>query len=396
MPKSFTGTLNTNDFYNALFNAYRFMATLADELNGLDTSLANKFKFDGGAYGDKTVVTAMDILHSYEWDPTDGNVLAPGEKVEPKQQEIVVDQKRQISLYTDQYLTKRAWMTPEAFESFNTVVQSEINKTKNVYETRLMNVFIGTTEADKPNGKGAGQSQTVLIGTTDPEDLRVRKVGRKIANLLVELKDPSRKFNDYGHMQAYDKSDLIIIWNADYLNEFNYVDLPVVFHKDGVIDFVGDKLLGSYFGKVLNETSTDPNYYGNYSASTPTTGKPIDSDDGTYVPGTGNANGTLYSLIDQEVTVSGTKYELSAGDELPAGAVVISSSKIVIPCYIGDSSIICKIVHKDGIKFPTGFQTSTEFFNAKNLSTNRYLTWMYGKPQYLADYPFITLREVNS
>ena len=393
MPTKFSGTLNTNEFYDRLFNAYRFMATLADELDGLDTSLANRFKFDGGAYNEKTVVSSMDILHSYDTDLTDTNVLAPGEKVTPQQQELVVDKIRQIALYTDQYLTKRAWMTPEAFESFNTVVQSEINKTKNVYEQRLVDVFIGTTEAAMVNpytsaSAGLGQSQEVSINASDSEDLRVRKVGKKIANILVDLQDSTRDFNDYGNMQSYKKDDLMIVWNADYLNEFNYVDLPVIFHKDGIINFVGEKKPGKYFGKKITASN-----YSSYSAETPTAGKPIDSDTGAYTPGVNHANGILRSTIAQDVIVGGTTYKLLPNDELPSGAIVYASSEIKIPCYIEDPTIICKIFHKDGVKFPTGFETSTEFFNAKNLSTNRYLTWMFGYPQYLMDRPFITLRE---
>lgn len=52
---AFTGTLNTNEFYSALFNAYKLITTFADNLDGLDNSLAAKFKMDGGRYGDKSV-----------------------------------------------------------------------------------------------------------------------------------------------------------------------------------------------------------------------------------------------------------------------------------------------------------------------------------------------------
>lgn len=388
---AFTGSLNTNEFYSGLFNAYKLITTFADGLDGLDNSLANKFKMDGGNYHDKSVFTDMDIITSRVWDPSDTNVLATEQKVAPVQQEITVDQKRQIALTSDQYLSKRAWMEANAFESFNTVVQSQVGNTKKVYEQRLVDVATGTMEAAMPSGKGAGQAQTVLIGSSDAEDLRVRKIGKKIANIMVGVKDTTRDFNDYGFMKSYDKGSMMVVWNADYLNEFNYVDLPVIYHKEGIIDFVGDQLPGKYFGTRITASN-----YSTYSASTPAAGKPIDSDDGTYVPGSNHANGCLRALAEQDITVSGTTTHVFPGDELPAGAVVYASSEVKIPCYIEDAKVICKIMHKDSIKFLSGFETSTEFFNAKNLSTNRYLTWMYAYPVYLQNYPMITLKEVNS
>lgn len=386
----FTGTLNANEFYNGLFNAYKLITTFASELDGLDNSLANKFKADGGAYRDKSVWTSMDILKSRVWDPTDTNVLAKEQTVDPVQQEITVDQKRQIGLTTDQYLSKRAWMDESSFNSFNSVVQAQVGNTKKVYEQRLVGAATGTMEAEMPSSKGAGQSQTVAIATTDSEDLRVRKIGKKIANILVDLKDTTRDYNDYGFMQSYNKDQLMIVWNSGYLNEFNYVDLPVIYHKDGIIDFVGDQLPGRYFGVRITASN-----YSNYSAATPAAGKPINSNDGTYVPGSNHANGRLRALAEQDIVVSNVTTHVFPGDELPVGAVVYASGEVKIPCYIEDASIICKIMHKDSIKYLSGFETSTEFFNPKNLTSNRYLTWMYANPDYLRNFPLITLREVT-
>lgn len=390
---AFTGTLNVNEFYNGLFNAYKLITTFADGLDGLDNSLANRFKMDGGAYRDKSVWTDTDVVKSRVWDPTDTNVLATEQKVKPAQQQMEVTEKRQIALTTDQYLTKRAWMEPAAFESFNSVVQSQVGNTRKVYEQRLVDSYTGTMEAAMPSGKGSGQSQVVIIGASDPEDLRVRKIGKKIAQIFRNVKDSTRDYNDYGFMKAYNKESMLIVWNGDYLDEFNYVDLPVIYHKDGIIDFVGEQLPGRYFGKVITSSNIS-----DYSASTPTTGKPIDSDDNTYVPGSAHANGCIRSLVEKDVTVGGTAYHVFPGDEIPSGATIVASTGNFLPgeVYIEDATIICKIMHKDSIKYLSGFETSTEFFNAKNLSTNRYLTWMYANPDYLRNYPLITLRESNS
>ena len=65
-----------------------------------------------------------------------------------------------------------------------------------------------------------------------------------------------------------------------------------------------------------------------------------------------------------------------------------------VHAYKEDGAIICKIIHKNGVRYLSSFETSTEFWNPKNLSTNRYLTWMFAKPQHLSNYPFITVNEI--
>ena len=370
---SFTGTLNVNEFYSGLFNAYKLIATFADGLDGLDNTLAERFKMEGGAYHDKSVWSDTDILETREWDPTDTNVLATEQKVKPVQQEIIVNQKRQIALTTDQYLTKRAWAEPGAFEQFNSIVQAQVGNTQKVYEQRLVNTSTGTIEAKMPNGKGSKQAQTVVIPTGTTEELRVRLIGRKIANIFVDVEDSTRDYNDYGFMKAYKKESMLIVWNAAYLNEFKYVDLPTIFHKDGIIEFTGVQLPGRYFGRsVLSSDIGEGKIIGAIGA--------YDSTKGTI-------------RAKKEFTYNQVHY--FPGDALATNGTYISVSGLEASnVYIEDPTIICKIMHKDSIKYLSGFETSTEFWNPKNLTSNRYLTWIYADPDYLRNYPLITLREM--
>lgn len=370
---SFTGTLNVNEFYSGLFNAYKLIATFADGLDGLDNTLAERFKMEGGAYHDKSVWSDTDILETREWDPTDTNVLATEQKVKPVQQEIIVNQKRQIALTTDQYLTKRAWAEPGAFEQFNSIVQAQVGNTQKVYEQRLVNTSTGTIEAKMPNGKGSKQAQTVVIPTGTTEELRVRLIGRKIANIFVDVEDSTRDYNDYGFMKAYKKESMLIVWNAAYLNEFKYVDLPTIFHKDGIIEFTGEQLPGRYFGRSVLSSDIGE-------------GKIIGAN-GAY----DSTKGTIRAK--KEFTYNQVHY--FPGDALATNGTYISVSGLEASnVYIEDPTIICKIMHKDSIKYLSGFETSTEFWNPKNLTSNRYLTWIYADPDYLRNYPLITLREM--
>ena len=248
---NFTGTLNTNEFYNSLFNAYRLITTFSDGLDALDDSLANKFRSDGGMYQDKSVFTDMDVLMSREWDPADTNVLAPELTVAPVQQEIVVDQKRQIGLYSEQYLTKRAWMDPTVFDAFNSVVQAQVGNTKRLYEQRLVDVFIGT-ESTSVGEQAQNIDITTAVGAATGEEanrLAAQCIATAMADIMVKVKDSSPDFNDYEFIKAYNESDLEIIWNASWYNKILYTDLPTIFHKDELLK-KGHVLPARYFGSA--------------------------------------------------------------------------------------------------------------------------------------------------
>jgi len=77
-------------------------------------------------------------------------------------------------------------------------------------------------------------------------------------------------------------------------------------------------------------------------------------------------------------------------------ATINGRSRTVAACtsafaYITNTKVICKIIHKDAIKYLSSFETGSEFWNPKNLTTNRYLTWAYAEPETLDGYPLITI-----
>ena len=82
-----------------------------------------------------------------------------------------------------------------------------------------------------------------------------------------------------------------------------------------------------------------------------------------------------------------------AGDLIPTGVVVASTTAVEYPSYTQKDDVICKIVHKNGIPFMSAFEAGTSFFNPKSLTENRYLTFGHSTLDYLANYPFITLHE---
>lgn len=390
MATKFNGRLNTNEFYNSIYNAARLYMIYADNLKGMDKkNLAEKYRTDGGMYNDQSVFTDMDVIYSRIWDPNDTNVLAPEAVVKPVQEKITVNQFRQIGIYTDEYLSKRAWMDPNTYDEFRSVVQKQSAETKRVYEQRLVDVFVGV--------EPSAESQTITLTLptdTDAEKqnrLQAQAIAKKIGDLFVDLKDTTTDFNVNGFIKSFDKGDIDIIWNSDYYNKIRYVDLPTIFHKEDLLEN-GIVLPARYFGTrktIVGDAHADgtDKYRSEMEAFIPVDNTGKYSASGTNVvhvfPGDVLPNGTPISsegtadYLTKEFTVNGVKRTIQYYTDVRA--------------YQVDPKIICKLVHKDAVKYMSSFETATEFWNPKNLTTNRYLTWAYAKPQLLNGYPFITL-----
>lgn len=397
---NFTGTLNINEWNAGLFNAYTLMAIQADNLDGLDGSLASMFKTEGGKYNDKIVFSDVDIVSSRIWDPTDTNVLAMEERPALKQQEIVVNKKRQIAITIDKYLSRRAWMDEGSFSQYNSLVGAQVVNTKRVYDKKLVDVAIGTMESSK-----GSQQQTVVIpeltGQETFEQLEAhsritgQRIANKLANIYAEVKDASTAFNDNGFVKSFDKSKLMVIWNQDYLNSIQFIDLPTVFHKDGLFDFTGKELLAKYMGTDSGAGTADGSTHrakNEYKIPVDATGK-YSATGNKYVlvrPGDILPEKTPIVAVGTEETTSTLDTSYVVDKKTVKLTVEVNNT---VHAYVADASIICKIVAKPGVKYFSDFETETEFNNTKNHTRNMYLTWLFAEPQYLAGYPLITLRK---
>jgi hypothetical protein len=140
----------------------------------------------------------------------------------------------------------------------------------------------------------------------------------------------------------------------------------MIFNKEGLLDkFAQHTLPARYFGNV------------NTSAGT-----------------TGGTNITIRSLIEKDYnTVEPDKagYDASKhifpGDLLPSNTAYNANET-----YTEDGSIIFKVYHKNSIPFMTAFETGTEFFNPRALTSTHYLIWGYNDLESLKNYPFITAK----
>ena len=387
---NFTGQLNVNEVFGALYNMILSQKVWAPEISKIST-LAEKARVDGGQYGDTKLYYASDALKSVPWggDAEAANLLQLHRPAAPACQAIVINKFRMITLTVDNYLTKRAWGTEGAFSAFNNAMVAWMGTTKDVHDETLINAFYGT---ETGTGEKQNQSVTINLDTTLEGSARVQAqtIAEKVANIITDLtKDIRRDYNDNGFLRRYPKERLQIIWNAKYVNKILKIDLPTIYHKDIMEDFK-DILPEKYFGTTITATNVST-----YSDSTPAAGKPIDSDTYAYTPGVGNANGTLRALVEMEIKVSDVTYHMFPGEELPAGAVIYTSASdnLYGLIYIEDPTIICKITVEGSVPFMSSFRTQTDFFNPRSLTETHFLIWSHNTLEHLKNYPFVTLKE---
>lgn len=359
---NFTGTLYPNEVISAIYNMIISQSIFANNIASTNSELVNMNRVDGGMYGDTKLYYATDVLKSAPWlnDAEAQNLLAIHRPPAPSVQAIRIDTFRQISLTIDDYMSKRAFSSETIFSEFNSVLVSWIRETRRIYDATMFNAYVGTASTDIGR-----QMQNVILPTdTDKEAenrLQAQTIAEFIANLLVDLKDMTRDFNDYQYLRSYDvESDIIIVWNSKYLNKIKKLDLPTMFHNEKLIDKFGEFVLPErFFGSVNEEAGTAP-----------------------------DPNTTVRSLNETDYKVGEKVTHVFAGDLIPAGSAYESNTTYTNGTT---SDIVCKIMYKRSIPLMSGFSVATSFFNPKSLTDNRYLTWSHNTLEYLKNYPMITV-----
>ena len=377
---AFTGTLNQNEIFAALYNMIISQQVFADNIYDTKSTLADMSRVDGTLYGDTKLYYSTDVLKSFAWtnDAEAQSLLKLHRPEAPECQAITINQFRMIPITVDNYLSKRAFATEGAFSAFNSQMLGWMRDTKKVYDATMFNSFVGTHTAGLENdGKGAKQNITIAL-PAEPEGvddynteaynrLVAQAIATEMADLIVNLEDVSRDYNDYGNLRSYNVNDLVFVWNSEWV-KIKKLDLPTIFHKDGLIDKFAQHTL-------------PPRYFGNVNTSGGTTG---------------GTNLTIRSLIEKDyntVEPNAVGYDASKhifpGDLLPVNTAYEANET-----YSEDGSVVFKVYHKNSIPFMTAFETGTEFFNPRSLTSTHYLIWGYNNLESIKNYPFITAKAV--
>lgn len=359
---AFNGQLQANEIFAGLFNMLISQQVFADNIYSTGSTLVNKAKVDGSMYGDTKLYYATDALKSHAWggDAEATKLLAINRPKDPECQAIRLDTFRQIDLTVDKYLTKRAWMDEGSFSSFNSVMLGWMRVTKDIYDSTTYNSYLGT--AQSTIGK---QTRTITLPTVegDPEAqarLQAQTIAADLADMIDELKDTIRDYNDYKFLRSYNPGTLMVVWNSKVRNKITKMDLPTIFHKDGLID-------------KLDDESLPPRFFGDVNASS---GK------------TQASNTTVRSLLEMDYTVSGVVTHVFPGDLLPGNCDYAANQT-----YTENPKILYKVMYVRSIPFMSAFEAGTSFFNPKSLTENHYLTWGHNTLEYLKQYPMITVKQ---
>lgn len=350
---TFTGSLKPNKIQSALFNMIISQDVIGGSIKA-NYNLVDKARVDGSMYGDTKLYIDTPTLVSVPWvqDSEEAlNLLKTFRPAAPKTQAITLDVFRQVAVTKDEYLSKQAFGTEGAFTQYQSILDSRLNKTKEIYDNTTYNAFFGTVEPVK-----TVEVNVSSITSTGVEQTRLRAemIAQKVADLIADMKDYGYEYTKNGFLRAFGDEDIHVVWNTDYINEIRKVSLPNIYHKEGLIDKFGeDQLPSRFFGSVVP---------GKVEAA---------SNDGTY-----------RSLIEQ--VIGGKHYfageKIDSGVEIPAGT-----------SYLQDGDIICKVYTKLP-PYMSAFNVGTSFFNASNLSTNMYQTWGHNTLESLDSEAIVTVR----
>lgn len=398
---TFNGSLNVNHIQSALFNMIIAQDIIGGSIKN-NYNLVEKAKNEAGLYGDTKLFIDAPNLTPVDWvqDSEDAvNLLALNRPGAPKTQALVINVFKQVRLTKDDYLSKQAFGTEGAFVAYQSVLDSRISKAKEVYLNKTYNSFIGSCAANVNTGVD-------LDADSNSAGLNI---AYGIANLIDDMKDYNTKYTKNGFERAFGEDDIKIVWNNKYQNMVRKIDASVVFHNEAMLNtLVGDTLPSRYFGDVLVAYNADtaPNGVKTYAAATAySAGDKIYNSGNVYLVTADIAAGDnsaitdvaktqleVRAVKDKVVTVSETTYYVAAGSTLPAGSTIGSSATTFLygEIYAVNPNIICKVF----TKLPPvleAFSVGTSFFNAKNLSTNLYLTFGHSTLETLDSEAIVTV-----
>ena len=379
---TFIGALTANEIYTALYNM--IISQRVYDISTAEPSLANSLRVDGTLYGDTKLYHSMDTGYSYDWlnDAEAANLLTLNRNQTQHTQSIKLDKFRQTNVTVDNYLSKRAWMSEGAFNDFNGVIIGNLIGTKRIYDNGLVNAFVGTQASAAP-GATISLDNTVINGTEAGNRLYAQTVARETADLAVNLGDNRREFNELGYTRSVPFSECIVVWNADAYNRILKIDLPTIFHKDGLEPKENYVLPARYFGTVNAGVGT-----GNTAT--------ITTADNRTVPGAGVA-GAVRSLIEQTIGTGAAAIHYFPGDAIATNASAPKGTSYTqtVAAETADA-IIAKIFPAEAVPFMSSFETGTMFNNPRSLTETHYLTWGHNTLERIKEKPFVTLKNATA
>ena len=383
--------LNQNTITQALFNM--IISQQVFDSGVASTELADRFRVDGTLFGDTKLYHSFDIGSPEDWlnDEEAQDLLKLNRNKSGKTQSITMGIYKIIYITTDQYLSKQAFMREGTFAEYISFLTGSLRKIKRVYDRALINSKIGTLT---PSTSRCEIEIVTPTGTTIEETnrLEAQTIAAKLVVLKADLEDNNRDFNALNYLRSYPASELMAVWNVEKHAKITKLDLPTIFHNDintggGFKEY---DLPAKWFGVPATADLTLPT-----SKPETVTNRILKS--GWYDVVTG----TTISM--EEKPTANTIY-LWAGDEVPykgqvyndyARGVTVTVTATTLEqeyYYTVDDSIAFVLIHSSALPFMSGFETGTEFWNARSLTTTNYLIFGHNNLEFLEEYPRIRVR----
>lgn len=400
---AFKGQLTPNKIVAGLYNAIIAHYTETNNIKSMASKLVDMFRMDGTVYGDKYLYTALDINKTREFTGTDYNVQMPEPFDAPYTQAITIDTFRQTAVTISEYLSRSAWENEYSFSNFIGVLLAFLEDTKRVYETSLVNTYVGSTSTSLGKQTQIITFEADSAGVEANNRIYAQTIAKTVADVVVDLTNPSRDYNDIGFMRSYNPEDLVCIFPASKKNAITYLDEPTIFHKDGLFGNLENVVLpDNYFLTAISEAVPFD------TPESTATLYAIKEMDCTYFFKSGAGGADSYTrvvhyfpgnYIAKKVAIidikGNTRTAALASYKLDGASTATTDDFMPGDVGVIDDTVLVKILSKDSIKFMSGFSVGTSFWNPKSLSTNHYLTWSHSSLDYLKDKPFITLKEAR-
>lgn len=378
---SFTGPvkINANRIQNALMNLLISQYVFADNIKGTYGELMDSAKTDASLYGDTKMYLSTDILKTTEFlgDAEASNLLAVNRPKAPEVQYITMDVFRLIDITTDSFLSKQAFADEYTFSQYNSVILGWLRETKRVYDTTTYNQFIGCTESSvqTPRSIGIDAARANASSELEANRLEALQIATFFADLMDDMKDVSRAYNDYGFMRSYNLDELEIVVSNKFANKLTKMDIPTLFGNTEGLDVTKmmKKLPARYFGRPITESDigsgkvigTDGAY--DSTKGTLRAAKEFDYNDKHYFPG-------------DALATSGTYVAVVGG--LEASSV-----------YLEDPDKVAVVMHKRSVPYFSTYEVASEFINPRSKTTNSYLHLGRNTLAYLKNYPFLVIKK---
>lgn len=388
-------TLKQNAITPVLFNM--IISQRVFDSGVASTELADSFRVDGTLYGDTKIYHSFDIGSPEEWlDDTEApDLLKLNRNKSGKTQIITMGVYKMIYITTDQYLSKQAFMGNSTFAEYTSFLTGSLRKIKRVYDRALINNKIGTATPVTPK---CDITVTTPEGATLEEThrLEAQTLAAELVVLRAELEDNSRDYNQYGYLRSYSPDDFVAVWNVKQHAKLTKVDIPTIFHKD-----INEK--GGFREYDMPEKWFGVQATANYTLKT--SASAVEDNKRVAVSAWYNVSGATATIQNKP---DNNSVFLWAGDLLPytgqqirdhargITVTVASTTWLADNYYTVDGTIAFMLVHKGALPFMSGFETQTQFWNARSLTSTNFLIFGHNNLEFLAEYPLIRVRLVNA